>query len=92
MPWHNVKIEIVEIQKSGKCNAGHKVGDIFETHEDQRKICGSAYNAIYPFLFGLRIGGSVPWEEDPDSVTVCCPDHKNPVVFKITRLPTEHEQ
>ncbi len=86
MPWHNVRIEIVDIQGTGKCSQGHKVGDLFETVEEHKKICGSAYNTLYPYLIGLKSGGSFPWEDDPDSITLCCADYKNPVVFKLTRI------
>ena len=86
MPWHDIKIEIVEIQGTGKCTAGHKVGDIFSSQEEQRKICASAYHTMYPYIIGLKAGGSFPWEENPDEITLCCADYKNPVVFKITRV------
>lgn len=92
MPWHPVKIEIIEIQGTGKCNYGHKVGDKYETPEEHRKICGSAFHTLYPYLIGLKSGGSFPWEEDPDVITIGCPDHKNVVVFKMTRLPEAEDQ
>jgi uncharacterized repeat protein (TIGR04076 family) len=78
-------IEIVDILEAGTCNYGHKVGDKFEYPEERGKICSAAFHAIYPYALGIRTGACYPWEEDPDSITVCCPDYKNPVVFKITR-------
>ena len=89
MPWYKIRIEIVDIQETGKCSQGHKVGDVFETEEDHRRICGAAYNTLYPYLIGLKSGGSFPWEEDADSITLCCADYKNPVVFKLTRIRDE---
>jgi len=38
----------------------------------------------------MLLGRNFPWEEDPNSVTICCPDYKNPVVFKITRKKLEN--
>ena len=85
MSWHEIEIEIVDILKKGTCTAGHKIGDKFEKPEDRNKICSAAYHTMYPYIIGLQAGGSFPWEDDPDVVTLCCPDYKNPVVFKITR-------
>ncbi|MGY5874839.1 MAG: TIGR04076 family protein [Candidatus Thorarchaeota archaeon] len=85
MPMQDVVIEVVEILGTGKCNYGHKVGDVYETAEEQRKICGAAYHTLYPYITGLKADGSFPWEDDPDVVTIGCPDYKNVVVFKISR-------
>jgi uncharacterized repeat protein (TIGR04076 family) len=87
MPWYErISIEIIEIQGGGKCPSDHKVGDKFNYKKDRGKICPAALNVLYPYILGLQSGGSFPWEEEnPDSVTLCCPDYKNPVVFKITR-------
>ena len=85
MTWSDVEIEIVDIQGTGKCSAGHKVGDKFLNPEEQREICGSAYHTFYPYLIALKAGGSFPWEENDDEITICCPDYKNPVVFRIKR-------
>jgi uncharacterized repeat protein (TIGR04076 family) len=52
---------------------------------EKGKLCSATWHSLYPYLNGLRFGANYPWEEDPNSVTVCCPDYKNPVVFKITR-------
>jgi uncharacterized repeat protein (TIGR04076 family) len=34
-------------------------------------------------------GGRLPWSEDPDAVTVACPDAENPVVFELRRIHTD---
>ncbi len=78
-------IEIVDILEAGHCPYGHEIGDKFEYPEERGKICAAAFNSIYPYALGINIGASFPWEEDPESVTICCPDYKNPVVFKISR-------
>ena len=80
-----VIIEVVDILEAGECPYGHKIGDRFKYPDDRGKICAAAFHAIYPYALGINIGAVYPWEEDPDSVTICCPDYKNPVVFKITR-------
>ena len=80
-----VIIEVVNILEAGKCPYGHEIGDKFNYPEERGKICSTAFHSIYPYALGIKVGASYPWEEDPDSITICCPDYKNPVVFKITR-------
>jgi uncharacterized repeat protein (TIGR04076 family) len=82
---NEVIIEVVDIMEKGTCNFGHTVGERFQYPEDRGKICAAAFHAIYPYASGIRFGACYPWEEDSESVTICCPDYKNPVVFKITR-------
>ncbi len=77
-------IEIINILEAGECPYGHKIGDKFEYPEERGKICAAAFHTLYPYVLGIHIGATFPWEEE-DSVTICCPDYKNPVVFKITR-------
>ncbi len=80
-----VRIEIVEILKTGKCPLGLKVGDSWEIKDAHlpQGMCSWAFNSLYPFLTTLRFGGSFPWESKGE-VRVCCPDPHNPVVFKLT--------
>ena len=78
-------IEVVDILEAGICNYGHEIGDKFEYPKERGKICSAAFHAIYPYALGINMGACFPWEEDKESITVCCPDYKNPVVFKITR-------
>ncbi len=85
MPQHEVTIEVVNILEKGECNYRHKIGDKFLMPDDKGKICSAAFHSMYPYISGLQFGASYPWEEDPDTCTICCPDYKNPVVFKITR-------
>ena len=81
----DIIIEVVDIQKAGICNFGHEIGDKYNYPEDRGKICAAAFHTLYPYASGLRFGASYPWEDDKESVTICCPDYKNPVVFKIMR-------
>jgi uncharacterized repeat protein (TIGR04076 family) len=78
-------IEAIDIQGAGTCNFGHKIGDKFKYPEDRGNICAAAFHSIYPYASGLRFGADYPWEEDSESVAICCPDYKNPVIFKISR-------
>ncbi|MHA1197941.1 MAG: TIGR04076 family protein [Candidatus Heimdallarchaeaceae archaeon] len=80
-----VTIEVVDILEAGTCNYKHKIGDKFNHPEDRGKICAAAYQVIYPYAMAIRMGASFPWEEDQESISICCPDYKNPVVFKITK-------
>jgi uncharacterized repeat protein (TIGR04076 family) len=82
----NLKIEVIKILEAGKCNFGHKKGEIFDYPEEKGKLCSAAWHTMYPYLSGLQYGASYPWEEEADSITLSCPDYKNPVVFKITRI------
>jgi len=80
-----VIVEVVNILEGGTCPYGHKIGDTYNYPEERGNICAAAFHSLYPYLLGIRIGANFPWEEDKDSVTICCPDYKNPVVFKISR-------
>ncbi len=42
--------------------------------------------AIYPYLRVLQFGGNLPWEKEGEAY-IACPDHKNPVVFKVEIIP-----
>ena len=81
-----LKIEITNILEAGTCNFGHKIGDVFTYPDDKGKLCSYAWNAMFPYLTALQYGASFPWEEEKDTITVCCPDYKNPVVFKLTKI------
>ena len=81
------KVVAKVISQSGKCDAGHKVGDEFilgpKTTEG---ICTGAYHAMYANAFLLITGASMPWGDDPNVATVVCPDAKSPVVFELRRI------
>jgi len=75
------------ISQKGTCSAGHKVGDEFIIGEvTPDGMCGWAYCALYPFSSVLRFGGCFPWESDPDTSIVACPDGGNPVLFELRRI------
>lgn len=83
--YENISIKIINILEGGKCSIGHQIGDNFNFEKERGTICPHAMNVIFPYIVGLQSGGSFPWEKDPNSISVCCPDPNNPVVFKITR-------
>lgn len=89
MSKNEISIEIVDIQGTGECSYGHKIGEKFNMPDDRGKICSAAYYSMYPYITTLTYGGSFPWAENKDICTICCPDHKNPVVFKIIRKEVE---
>lgn len=82
---YNVQIKVVS--QTGQCSAGHKVGDQWiVSDKTPGGICLSAFNTLYPNLRTLRFGGSFPWEADPATSSIACPDNKNPVVFELKRV------
>jgi uncharacterized repeat protein (TIGR04076 family) len=88
--YYNVKVEVID--QTGKCFQGHKVGDSWIVkHKTPDGICLSAFAAMYGRLTYLEYGGSAPWKKtgNPDESKCVCPDVKNPVVFKLTRLREE---
>jgi uncharacterized repeat protein (TIGR04076 family) len=80
-----VSIEITDILQEGKCPAGHKIGETFMYPEDIGKICPAAFNSIYPDIRIIESGGSFPFYDEPNTHSVCCPDYRRPVVFKISQ-------
>ena len=83
------KISIKVVSQQGFCAAGHKVGDqwIVDGMGTPEGICVSAFSALYPSLRVLMVGGTHPWESDPDATMVACPDPANPIAFELRRLP-----
>jgi len=86
---NKITLEVVKILERGECPRKHQIGDKFELPDDAGKICQSAYNSLYPFIFAMQFDGVLPWEENPDVSEACCPDPNNPVVFRITRTKIE---
>lgn len=83
-----VSIEIVEIHGSGRCSIGLDVGRtwLVESPSVPAGMCMWAWSALMPFLTPLRFGGALPWEDDPMTARVCCPDPENTVVFRLRVL------
>ena len=51
--------------------------------EDAAGAVFMGFCSHFPFRRGPTIGGSFPWEKDPDKAIVACPDAENPVVFEL---------
>ena len=85
MPKINKVIAKV-ISQTGKCDAGHKVGDEWVlSPKTPEGICMGAYHAMYSSAFLLLVGAAMPFG-DPDVATVACPDAENPLVFELRRI------
>ena len=52
-------------------------------------MCSLAFNAMYPVLMGFRYGATFPWQDEPDVVTMACPDAGVNNVFELRRRPKE---
>lgn len=78
----DVKARIISQQ--GCCEAGHREGDEFIIGQTTpRGMCAWAHYTLFPFAQTIAFGGSFPWEKEPGTATVCCPDPDNPIVFKL---------
>jgi uncharacterized repeat protein (TIGR04076 family) len=74
------------ISQRGTCEAGHRVGDEFIIGQKTPPgFCSWAFYTLFPFAEVLQLGGSFPWEENPNKATVACPDPANPVIFELRR-------
>ncbi|MFC2014930.1 TIGR04076 family protein [Chloroflexota bacterium] len=74
------------------CHVGHKVGDEWLWHDKTpADMCFAAFNALYPFALVLKCGGKFPWQDDPNILTVSCPDSEAVNRFEIKRVPEKTE-
>ena len=80
-------IAVKVISQKGDCSAGHKTGDAWLIRDGKTPpgMCIYAFDAIFTFSRVLALGGTFPWESDPDACTVACPDAENPVVFELRK-------
>ena len=85
---YDVAVKLVGNQKP--CHSGHKVGDewLFQ-FQPLEGMCFAAYNTLFPFILVLKCGGTFPWQEDPDTIVVSCPDPEVNNVFELRRIPRE---
>ena len=71
------KISAVVTGLKGKCVKGHKVGDKIDlSAHDSGGLCGVFYHDIFPTLWLLQYGGTLPWMEG-DTYKMECPDRGN---------------
>ena len=80
------QVVIKLIGNKSPCHSGHKIGDewVFD-YMTPPGMCSLAYNALYPIALALRFGATFPWGEDPDVVTICCPDAEVSNRFELRR-------
>lgn len=81
----NLTIKVLECK--GGCPLGHKAGDTFEIRGgvSPSGLCMTALSALVPGISVLMLGGSFPWEKDPEATVRACQDYKNAVIFEIRR-------
>lgn len=81
---YEVVIKLVSNLKP--CHSGHKIGDewVFGNFTPAN-MCSLAYNALYPMALVLSTGGTFPWQEDQDVVTLACPDSDVHNIFELRR-------
>jgi uncharacterized repeat protein (TIGR04076 family) len=82
-----VKLTVVKVTdhpQAGVCHC-HKVGDTFSCDFERvpGDICAAAWNALWPHLRTVELGGRHPWDEQAGVTYAGCPDPFKPVVFKI---------
>lgn len=84
----NYSLRITLAGNTRPCHMGHKPGDewIYEG-KTPPGMCILAYNSIFPFISVLCNGGNFPWQQNPDVLTVSCPDHEVANRFELRRIP-----
>jgi len=82
---HKVRLKVIDVKsEGGRCPNGHRIGDTYIVGGHTVKgICIGAFAACLPYVTTLRWDGSFPWEEEPRSLTVGCPDCENQVVWRL---------
>lgn len=85
MAIHDLEIKVVA--QKGVCPVGYKTGDSFIIKEGLTPagLCMTALAALMPGIHVLLVGGSFPWEKDPDATRRACQDFENTVLFEIRR-------
>lgn len=84
-----VRMRVVSVQsEGGRCPNGHRAGyEYLVGGHTVKGICIGAFGACLPYLTTLRWGGSFPWEEQTDTITVASPDCENQVVWHLQVAP-----
>lgn len=91
MEKYKVRLRVVEIQGTGKCPLGHRIGDEF-TYEGWTipNLCPAAFNILYPVIRVLSYGGRVGDSPNEYKIQLCCYDPANPTVFQLERLEEKY--
>ena len=83
------EVAVKIVSQKGTCECEHKVGDEWLLGREglsPEGLCLTALSTLFSFARVLRLGGTFPWESNPDVTTIACPDAQNPVVFELRRL------
>jgi uncharacterized repeat protein (TIGR04076 family) len=88
METRQYEVVIKLISNLSPCHSGHQIGDewVFN-YMTPGGMCSLAFNAIYPVALALQFGATFPWQNDPDVITVSCPDAEVNNVFELRRRP-----
>jgi len=88
---YNVTVRLVGKECDGVCSFGHREGDTWEFKGPGElipgNICPSALKSIADAVMVMRYGGQFPWQSDPDTYTVTCPDPNVRNRFELKRTP-----
>ena len=85
---YDIALKLVGKDNTGYCGAGHNVGDEWKLgYHTPENLCPSAYRNIINSALVLQYGGQFPWQENPDVITVSCPDPNVLNQFEIRRIP-----
>jgi len=87
-----IKYDVVITLVRGKrlCKRGHKPGDQWVmTDGTPDGLCTLAFNTMYPLASALQFGATFPWQQDPDSTPVSCPDPEVQNIFELKRVLRE---
>jgi uncharacterized repeat protein (TIGR04076 family) len=88
---YDVTVKMVGKECNGECGYGHKEGDTWEVKGPMEmvleNICPSALKAIDEAVMVMRYGGQFPWQTDPETYTVTCPDPNVRNKFELRRTP-----
>lgn len=70
------------------CDAGHKVGDVFEFSDPpvvKDRMCIPALVAMFHSILAMQYGDPYWQETEGKPLRLCCPDSVHPVVFELTK-------
>jgi uncharacterized repeat protein (TIGR04076 family) len=82
------EVVIKLVSNRSPCHSGHQIGEEWTfDYRLPQGLCGFAYNSLFPFALVLKTGGAFPWQDDPDIITVSCPDPEVSNTFELRRRP-----
>ena len=84
---YDVQLTVTSVLKN-PCPRGIKEGDtwIIENNKTPDGLCGDAYQSMAPSIRNFWLGGTHPWDKDPDITYRACPDPECLVIFEVKRL------